>query len=46
MAMIQIKVDQMQPEVTLRVVAEVTMLSVVTIPRQDDRDDSSKEATQ
>jgi hypothetical protein len=37
MAMIQIKVDQMQPE--------VTMLSVVTIPRQDDRHDSFKEAT-
>jgi hypothetical protein len=46
MAMIQIKVDQMQPEVTLSVVTEVTMLSAVTIPRQDDRHDSFKEATQ
>jgi hypothetical protein len=45
MAMIQIKVDQMQPEVTLSVVTEVTMLSAVTIPRQDDRHDSFKEAT-
>jgi len=46
MAMIQVKVDQMQPEVTLCVVAAVTMLPVVTIPGQDDRYDSSKEATQ
>jgi hypothetical protein len=45
MAMIQIKGDQMQPEVTLCVVTEVAMLSVVTFPRQDDRYDSSKEAT-
>jgi len=46
MAMIQIKVDQMQPEVTLCVVTAVTMLPVVTISRQDDQHDSFKEATQ
>jgi hypothetical protein len=46
MAMIQVKVDQMQPEVTLCVVTAVTMLPAVTIARQDAWHHSSTEANQ